>query len=233
MIEQLQTLHGADILIVDDTPENLDLLFYLLTAYGYQVRAAPDGVLALHAARSATPDLVLLDIVMPDLDGYAVCAQLKADPRTADVPILFLSAASDTRDKVKAFESGGVDYITKPFEPSEVLARVQAHVALHRLQRQLAAQNAQLRQEIAERQRAEAEREPLIAQLQEALANIRTLRGLVPICAACKKIRDDTGYWNQLESYLHTHTEGEFSHGICPTCARQLYPELYDEPADA
>jgi DNA repair exonuclease SbcCD ATPase subunit len=129
-----------------------------------------------------------------------------------------------------------VDYVTKPFQVEELLARVKTHLALRQLQqqleaqkRQLEAQNVQLQQEIAERQRAEAEREQLIGQLQEALANIKTLRGLIPICAACKKIRDDTGYWNQLEGYLHTHTEAEFSHGICPECVRRLYPDLADE----
>jgi PleD family two-component response regulator len=147
-----------------------------------------------------------------------------------------MTALTETADKVTGFEVGGMDYVTKPFQVEELLARVKTHLALRQLQqqleaqkRQLEAQNVQLQQEIAERQRAEAEREQLIGHLQEALANIKTLSGLIPICAACKKIRDDTGYWNQLESYLLSHTEAEFSHGICPECVRRLYPDLADE----
>jgi PAS domain S-box-containing protein len=144
MLEPLYTTVATDILIVDDTPENLSLLFAILARSGYHVRAASNGVLALRAARSATPDLVLLDVVMPELDGYAVCAQLKADPRTADVPVIFLSALSDARDKVKAFESGGADYITKPLDPFEVLSRVQMHLARARAQAALRASRSQL-----------------------------------------------------------------------------------------
>jgi PAS domain S-box-containing protein len=144
MLERFQTAVATDILIVDDAPENLRLLFDMLTAHGYHVRVAPGGALALRAARSARPDLVLLDIMMPGLDGYAVCTQLKADPHTADVPILFLSASTGTRGIVKAFEVGGADYISKPFEETEVLARVQTHLARARAEAALRASRAEL-----------------------------------------------------------------------------------------
>jgi hypothetical protein len=104
---------------------------------------------------------------------------------------------------------------------------VRTHVTLRDLQRQLVAQNAQLRQEIAERKRAEAEREQLIMELQAALANIKTLRGLLPICASCKQIRDDRGYWTEVEVYIRDHAEVEFSHGLCPDCAKKLYPDYF------
>jgi two-component system, cell cycle sensor histidine kinase and response regulator CckA len=354
MSEQPTNAPAGRIMIVDDTPANLQFLRATLAAHGYAVHPAHDGELALQFVQRTLPDLILLDIVMPGLDGYQVCEQLKGSERTRDIPVIFMTALSDTEEKVSGLRLGAVDYITKPFQVDELLARVQTHIALHTLQRQLAAQNAQLRQEIAERQRAEAklaasearqrlvlnqipalvwiidhdlrftstdgaglaginsrpnqsvgmslyeycrtddpefppiaaarralagesvsydidwsgrafqshvepfldpqgqvcgvigialditerkaaehEREQLIGQLQEALASIKTLRGLVPICAACKKIRDDGGYWNQLESYLHSHTEAEFSHGICPECTRQLYGDLYGEAAGA
>jgi DNA-binding response OmpR family regulator len=232
MSEQLIDAPAGRILIVDDTPANLQFLRATLAARGYAVHPAPDGELALQFVQRTHPDLILLDIMMPGLDGYQVCQRLKASEGTRDIPVIFMTALGDTEEKVSGFQLGAVDYITKPFQVDEMLARVQTHIALHKLQRQLAAQNEQLRQEIAERQRAEHEREQLIGQLQEALANIKTLRGLVPICAACKKIRDDSGYWNQLESFLHSHTEAEFSHGICPECAQQLYGDLYDQAAD-
>jgi DNA-binding response OmpR family regulator len=229
-------IHAATILVIDDQIANLRLILDQLAAAGFRVLVAQDGESGIERARLAQPDLILLDVVMPGMDGFETCRRLKAVESIQEIPVIFMTALTDTADKVTGFEVGGVDYVTKPFQIEEVWARVKTHLALHLLQQQLKAQkqqleaqNMQLQQEIAERQRVEAEREQLIGQLQEALANIKTLRGLVPICAACKKIRDDSGYWNQLESYLHTHTEAEFSHGICPECVRRLYPDLADE----
>jgi PAS domain S-box-containing protein len=147
----------ANILVVDDNHANLRLLSGMLGRYGYVVRPAPNGALALSSARAAPPDLILLDIMMPDISGYEVCKQLKADARTRDVPIIFISALHEVFDKVTAFEYGGVDYITKPFQSEEVLARVQTHLALRRLQTDLKQKNTRLEQEIAERKQAEAE----------------------------------------------------------------------------
>jgi two-component system sensor histidine kinase/response regulator len=140
----------GDILIVDDTPANLRLLSQMLVERGYKVRA--DGAHALTAAQSVPPDLVLLDIRMPEMDGYEVCQRLKADPRTQEIPILFISALGETEDKVKAFSLGGVDYITKPFQAAEVLSRVETHLALRNLNRQLQAANAELARRLEELQ---------------------------------------------------------------------------------
>jgi len=135
---------SGDILIVDDTPANLRLLSEMLSEHGHKVRLAPSGKLALMAAQAAPPNLILLDIKMPGLNGYEVCEQLKADPRTRDIPVIFLSALDQTEDKVEAFTSGGVDYITKPFQFEEVLARVKTHLDLYALQRRLTAANREL-----------------------------------------------------------------------------------------
>jgi two-component system sensor histidine kinase/response regulator len=134
----------ADILVADDTPANLRLLFQMLTEQGYKVRPVPDGQWALRAARSTPPDLILLDIRMPKMDGYQVCEQLKADEQTRDIPVLFLSALGEKEDKVKAFSVGGLDYITKPFQVEEVLARVRTHLALRALQNELETANERL-----------------------------------------------------------------------------------------
>ena len=128
---------APDILVVDDTPANLRLLSSILKEEGHKVRPAPSGSLALSAARSSTPDLILLDINMPEMNGYEVCQALKADEDLADVPVIFLSALSETEDKLKAFEAGGVDYITKPFQYEEVRARVETHLRIRRLQVEL------------------------------------------------------------------------------------------------
>ncbi|WP_084669000.1 hybrid sensor histidine kinase/response regulator [Spirulina major] len=134
-----------DLLIVDDTPANLRLLSDMLQGQGYGVRKAINGKMALLAVKSLLPDLILLDINLPDMTGYQVCQQLKADPQTAAVPIIFLSALNEAEDKVKAFQSGGEDYITKPFLLEEVLARVNHQLQLAQLHQQLATQNETLK----------------------------------------------------------------------------------------
>jgi two-component system sensor histidine kinase/response regulator len=143
-ISDPEALPAGDILIVDDIPANLRLLVAMLAEQGYKVRPALNGELALMNARAAPPDLILLDIKMPGLSGYQVCEQLKADPRTRDIPVLFISALDETLDKVKAFHTGGVDYITKPFQAEEVIARVRTHLALYDLRQRLQAQVAEL-----------------------------------------------------------------------------------------
>jgi len=125
------------VLMVDDTPANLELLTVMLKVRGYRVRAAVSGKLALLAARNDPPDLILLDINMPELNGYEVCAELKADEKLKDIPVIFLSALSETMDKVKAFGAGGVDYITKPFQFEEVEARVETQLELRRQKQRL------------------------------------------------------------------------------------------------
>jgi putative two-component system response regulator len=135
--------HG-DILIVDDTPENLRILWELLRSEGYNSRAVSDGAAAIEAATASPPDLILLDIVMPTLDGFEVCRRLKQDPRLRNVPVIFLSALDDVGDKVKAFTAGGVDYIAKPFQFPEVRMRVETHLRLRRLQVELEAHNRHL-----------------------------------------------------------------------------------------
>ncbi|HEY9635475.1 MAG TPA: response regulator [Coleofasciculaceae cyanobacterium] len=145
----------ADLLVVDDTPDNLRLLSTMLSEQGYKVRKVISGQLALRVVSVAPPDLILLDINMPQMNGYEVCEKLKADPQTSEIPIIFISALDDVWDKVKAFEVGGVDYISKPFQGEEVLARVRNQLTLRSLQKQLSEQNAHLQQEIRDRQRIE------------------------------------------------------------------------------
>lgn len=134
----------GNILVVDDTPANLRLLAGILNGKGYKVRPVPNGELALSAARGMPPDLILLDIMMPEMNGYEVCEKIKADERTRDIPVIFISAINDVLDKVKAFVVGGVDYITKPFQMEEVLVRVETHLAMCHLQNKLKQKNEEL-----------------------------------------------------------------------------------------
>lgn len=141
---------SSEILIVDDTPNNLRLLSDMLSDRGYEVRKAIDGQMALTSARVEPPDLILLDIVMPDIDGYQVCQKLKSDPTTRLIPVIFLSALDDPLDKVKAFQVGGIDYITKPFQIEEVLVRVSSQLTLRYLTQNLEAQVAKRTAELTQ-----------------------------------------------------------------------------------
>ncbi len=191
-----------NILIVDDTPENLTVLRRILTEQGYRVRPALSGEIALKTIQTDPPDLILLDIVMPGMDGLEVCRKLKEGEETREVPIIFISALNEIEDKMRAFSQGGVDYISKPFQKEEVLARVKTHLTQSTLINSLEKKNHELK---------------------KALDEVKQLRGMLPICSNCKKIRDDKGYWNTLELYIEENSEASFSHGICPKCAKELY----------
>ncbi|TVQ58872.1 MAG: hybrid sensor histidine kinase/response regulator [Spirulina sp. DLM2.Bin59] len=148
---------AADLLIVDDTPANLRLLSEMLQTQGYGVRKAINGTMALKAVRSLPPDLILLDINLPDLDGYQVCEQLKQEPAFKPIPVIFLSALSEVEDKIKAFSSGGADYITKPFVVEEVLARVEHHLELAQLHQELTAKNRDLETALVQLKKTQAQ----------------------------------------------------------------------------
>ena len=137
--------HGASILVVDDTPENLRLLTNMLAEQGYEIRPVTSGRQALQAARQAPPELILLDVNMPEMNGYEVCERLKATPDLKNIPVIFLTALSDTADKVRAFNAGGADFISKPFQVDEVLARVRTHLALQQARVELVKQYDRLK----------------------------------------------------------------------------------------
>jgi two-component system, cell cycle sensor histidine kinase and response regulator CckA len=171
------SVHDADaaqILVVDDTPANLMLLTELLTDHGYRVRPASSGHLALRSVAVEAPDLILLDVRMPEMDGYEVCRRLKSLDQSRRIPVIFISALGEVTDKIKGFDAGGVDYITKPFESTEVFARVRTHLALYSLQKQLQAQNLRLEQQIVERRRAEHA-------LRESQQMLQTVLNTIPV----------------------------------------------------
>ena len=191
------------VLIVDDERYDIKVLTEFLHD-DYKIMAVKNGEQALKIVQGANPpDLILLDIMMPDIDGYEVCTRLKADKQTRDIPVIFVTAVSEVMDAARAFELGAVDYVTKPFNPLTIKARVKTHVQLYNT----------------------------MQELKHTLLKVKTLSGLLPICAHCKKIRDDKGYWNQIESYIRDHSEAEFSHSICQDCAKKHYPDIdiYDD----
>jgi two-component system, NtrC family, sensor kinase len=185
MNSTLPKTNKGNILVVDDTPENLRLLSGILSEKGYQVRPVPNGKLALSAAQNIPPDLVLLDIMMPEIDGYEVCQQLKASEVTKNIPVIFLSAINDVMDKVKAFTVGGVDYITKPFQVEEVLARIETHLKICSLQNSLQEKNQDLATAIDQLQAAQehliqSEKMAALGQLIAGIAHeINTPLGII------------------------------------------------------
>lgn len=176
------------VLIVDDNAQNLQFLGKMMAENGYEPALARSGAQALDFVLKEKPELVLLDIMMPEMDGYEVCRELKSQKTTVHIPVIFLTAKTETEDLVKGFEAGAVDYVTKPFKSAELLARIKTHIELKR-----------------------------------AREEIRTLRGIIPICAKCKKIRDDEGFWKQIETYIEKHSDALFSHGLCPDCSKEIY----------
>ncbi len=151
----MKTPARATVLLVDDTPANLSLLIDTLRGAGHEIRVAESGERALKQFPLIRPDLVLMDVMMPGIDGFDTCRRIKADPLGRETPVLFVTAVDETVDKLRGFEAGGVDYITKPIQPQEVLARVTAHLQLAALRRELAEQNTALQEEIALRTEAE------------------------------------------------------------------------------
>jgi signal transduction histidine kinase len=158
---------SATILIVDDTPANLAVMVDCLEAQGFRVLVAQDGEEGVRRAEFVRPDLILLDVMMPGLDGFVACRRLKASAATRDIPVIFMTALADTDSKIAGFAAGGVDYVTKPFETAEVLARVNAHLTVSAMRSRLAAQNLQLQHEIAERQQVEEELRLLNMELED------------------------------------------------------------------
>lgn len=163
-----ETVKKDKVLIVDDNAVNLDLLFEYLDKNGFEVFVAEDGASAIEQFQYAKPDIVLLDVMMPEMDGFETCRRLKENPDTIDIPVIFMTALSDTKSKIKGFEVGAVDFVTKPFQYEELLVRVTTHLTLRSLQKELEARNTYLEQEIARRKRIEAKLRIYASKLEQS-----------------------------------------------------------------
>ncbi len=194
------------ILIVDDDPDLLFATARIIKSAGYEVLTASTAGHCMELVKINRPDLILLDVILPDGDGQALCSQIKADSALENIFVVLISGTKiDSAEQADGLDIGADGYIARPISNRELLARVNAMVRILR---------------------AERERDRLIVQLEEALAKVKKLSGLLPICAGCKKIRDDNGYWNQIELYLKEHSDAIMTHSICPECAKKYYPEL-------
>jgi DNA-binding response OmpR family regulator len=156
-----------------------------------------------------------MDVVMPEVDGVTACRQIKQTEHLRDIPVIMVTGTNDLSNLKEAFSAGAMDYINKPVNATELLARVASALTL--------------KKEMDCRKEREAELRRINDDLQRALTEVKVLRGLIPICASCKKIRNDGGFWQQLEEYLGEHSEAEFSHGLCQPCIKKLYPGVYQD----
>lgn len=258
----------ANILIVEDSPTQTKLLRLILEEHGFSVDSAANGVDALKHIKLKKPNLVITDIIMPQMDGFELCKILKSNPDLKKIPVMLLTSLSDPQDVIKGLQAGADNFLTKPYEDAFLILCIQnvfanlelrkdehfngeieiifagqkylinsdrmqiidlllstyenaiqknnelhkAHNDLMEIHRQLGQKNIEL--------------EKLNQNLQQALTEVKTLSGLLPICASCKKIRDDQGYWNQIETYMVKRTDVEFTHGICPECAIKYFPDV-------
>ena len=210
------------ILIVDDSPDQQVLLRAILGQAGHGDLLSADSAKTAFSMLDmdgqeppARVDLILMDILMPELDGVEACRQIKRRPHLCDIPIIMVTANNDRSKLQAAFSAGANDYITKPVNNLELLARASSALAL--------------KKEMDCRKAREEELRRSNEELQKALRDVKVLRGLIPICASCKKIRNDGGFWQQLEEYIGEHSEAEFSHGICQPCVKKLYPGVYQD----
>ncbi|WP_446008889.1 response regulator [Candidatus Electrothrix sp.] len=189
------------ILVVDDQPANLKVLLSFLQEHDYRVYMVDSGQRALDILPKIQPDLILLDVMMPGINGFEICRKIKEDKNQATLPIIFMTALDSVGDKMAGFAAGAVDYITKPFQQAEVLARINTHITLRKREKEL----------------------------EQALEEIKTLTGILPICSYCKQIRNDEGYWQQVEEYISEHSKAMFSHGVCPNCYKEAMARIETE----
>jgi sigma-B regulation protein RsbU (phosphoserine phosphatase) len=208
----------VSILIVDDSRDEQQLLLTRLRTAGYGSLMVADSAEAAFeildrdqgGPRTGEVALILMDIMLPGLGGLDACCRIKATERLHDIPIIVITVKTEEQDLVAAFAAGAIDYIRKPVKTAELVARVSSALAL--------------REERSMRKAREQELLLRTQELERALREVKVLRGLIPICAKCKRVRTETGDWQQLEGYIQDHSEAEFSHGVCQVCMKEVYP---------
>lgn len=239
------------ILIVEDSATQAQKLQYFLEEENFKVIWVENGKLALEALEKHIPTIIISDVMMPEMDGFELCSFIKKNPLYLDIPVILLTTLSDPQDIIRGLESGADNFITKPYEKEYLLSRVVYILTNQKLRRGARSKASEMGLEIffsgrkyyitSEKMQIidllfstyeaviqkNIELERLNKELKEANESIRILKGLIPICSHCKKVRNDDGFWEQVEVYISEHSEADFSHSLCPDCIDILYPDLY------
>jgi len=204
-IEEECNNYTPSILVIDDDPINLKLMKIMIQKLDYSVMTSNRGADAIEIAKATHPDLILMDIMMPEMNGIETTKKIKATNELKNIPIIFLTAIQKKEKLVEGLESGGVDYITKPFKKMELKAKIEIHIKIQLI---LKKQNE------------------VVKKLKEALAKVDHLSGLLPICTGCKKIRNKDEKWIDIDAYFSANSDIVFTHTICPSCLEEDYPEF-------
>lgn len=242
-----------EILVVEDNPTQSTQLRRILEKNGYAVTVCCDGEAALDQMRTRRPVIVISDVLMPGMDGYQLCHEIKSDETLARTPVILLTVLSDPQDIIKGLESGADNFLTKPYDSQFLLARIQYILMNQRIRdgarpavgldiyfmgqtHHVTAERMQIVDLLISTYESAIQKtielQKINEKLQAAIDHIKTLRGLIPICSGCKKIRDDQGYWQHLEVYLKDHSDADFTHSLCPECMQKHYPKYYKKAMD-
>lgn len=240
------------ILVVEDSATQAQKLQYFLEQENYEVHWVENGKLGLEFLEKKIPTIIISDVMMPEMDGFEFCAIVKKDEKYRHIPVILLTTLSDPQDIIKGLESGADNFITKPYEKDYLLSRI-VYILTNQKLRKGTGRASEMGLEIffagkkyfitSEKMQIidllfstyeaviqkNIELERLNKELKQANENIRILKGLIPICSHCKKVRNDDGFWEQVEVYISEHSEADFSHSLCPVCIKELYPDLYKE----
>jgi two-component system cell cycle response regulator len=253
-MEKFEALKNKDgkicILIVEDSATQAQKLQFLLEQENFAVHWADNGNKGLEFLETQLPVIIISDVLMPEMDGFKFCSIVKNDSRYKHIPVILLTTLSDPQDIIKGLESGADNFITKPYEKDYLLSRIEYILSNLKLRRGVAKRTSEMGLEIffagkkyyisSEKMQIvdllfstyeaviqkNIELKRLNTELKNAADNIRVLKGLIPICANCKKVRNDDGFWEQVEVYVRDHSEADFSHSMCPACLAEFYPNV-------
>ncbi|MFO7892062.1 MAG: response regulator [bacterium] len=243
-IQDLSTEKNITIMIVEDSHTQAVYLKKILIEKNYTVTVTHNGEEALAELRKKMPKIVVSDVLMPEMNGYELCKKIKSDENLKKIPVILLTTLSDPEDIIKGLKVGADHFITKPFKPDFLISHIQYILINHDLRKKgvadlgmeiyfggqkyfLTSNRIQILDLLFSTYEAvihkNKELEQLNRKLEESLRTIKQLKGLIPICSECKKIRNDKGYWEQLEVFLKAHSDIDFTHGLCPECEKKYY----------
>lgn len=251
ILEPLKSTNGkVKILLIEDSVTQAQQLQYTLEEERFKVDWVENGKEALKYLETNIPTIIVSDVLMPEMDGFEFCSIIKKNHKYAQIPIILLTMLSDPQDIIRGLDSGADNFITKPYDREYLLSRITYILTNQKLRRMSGKRSSEMGLEIffagkkqyitSEKMQIidllfstfeaviqkNAELERLNKELKEAYENIGVLKGLIPICSKCKKVRKDDGFWEQVDVYITEHSEADFSHSLCPDCAKELYPDL-------